>query len=195
MLIATHIHQKEHDDSCSRYTIPVRVIYNKQTKYVKEGFIDEVKQRKGEAVMAKVDWLLDADIRKRLEIRQLSIKPPNKDLKHPQNWMPPKSALQQFGKLVQCQLDYFGTIGSHDASLPNFISEGCLSKLDDGSIQIDLGSETFIQDRKSLITIEENTLNEKLRECQQSEKKSRATHSTEREKWQKGTDTIYSKVL
>ncbi|CAC5410205.1 unnamed protein product [Mytilus coruscus] len=41
--------QKEHDESCSRYTVPVRVMYNKQTGYVKEGFIDEVKQRKGEA--------------------------------------------------------------------------------------------------------------------------------------------------
>ncbi|CAC5398138.1 unnamed protein product [Mytilus coruscus] len=323
--------QKEHDESCSRYTVPVRVMYNKQTGYVKEGFIDEVKQRKGEAEMAQADWLLDADIQKSLgngkcvvnyvtsadidtvvihilavsqfwprnedntfkypvylilqkkkpelfnitglltlfektynrnigltiacvlsmggndflpnfhgishdhllsevlkdedlrnnlvtvsreehqlhlskrfllntnmyiclykrmycpsnlknellsleEIRQLTIKPPNKDFKHPQNWMPPKTALQQLGKLVQCKLDYFETIGRHDASLPNFISKGCLSKLDDGSIQIELGSETFIQDQKSLITIEENILKEKLRECQQSDnKKSRAT--------------------
>ncbi|CAC5410219.1 unnamed protein product [Mytilus coruscus] len=43
--------QKEHDESCSRYTVPVRVMYNKQTGYVKEGFIDEVKQR-----MERLKW-------------------------------------------------------------------------------------------------------------------------------------------
>lgn len=57
----------------------------------------------------------------------------------------------------------FGTIGSHDASLHNFLSKGCLSKQDGGPIQIDLGSETK---RKSLIRIVENTQQEKLRECQ-----------------------------
>ncbi|CAC5410193.1 unnamed protein product [Mytilus coruscus] len=40
--------QKEHDESCSRYTVPVRVMYNKQTGYVKEGFIDEVKNKEKE---------------------------------------------------------------------------------------------------------------------------------------------------
>lgn len=53
----------------------------------------------------------------------------------------------------------FGTIGSHDASLHNFLS----SKQDGGPIQIDLGSETK---RKSLIRIVENTHQEKLRKCQ-----------------------------
>ncbi|VDH95105.1 Hypothetical predicted protein [Mytilus galloprovincialis] len=113
--------------------------------------------------------------------------------------MPPKTALQQLGKLVQCQLDYFETIGYHDASLPNFISRGCLSKLDDEYIQIELGSNTFIQDQKSLITIEENTLKETMPTVGQQKEQSNKTEvtgrTTEREKWQKGTDTIYSKVL
>ncbi|CAC5362524.1 unnamed protein product [Mytilus coruscus] len=43
------------------------------------------------------------------EVRQISIKPPGKPIKHPKLWMPPKSALKQVLKLINCQIAYLLT--------------------------------------------------------------------------------------
>ncbi|VDI60745.1 Hypothetical predicted protein [Mytilus galloprovincialis] len=97
------------------------------------------------------------------EIRQLSIKLPGKEFKHPHTWLPPTSALDNLADLVQLQLDYFATIGLHSASLPNFISKGCLNKLQDNSIKINLGEDVFVSNRSLLLSIDEKELLIKLK--------------------------------
>ena len=68
------------------------------------------------------------------EVRQLSIKRPNKDFRHPQSWMPPVSGLKMVAKLVQCQIDYMLTVWCHDALLPDFKSYGCIMRSNAGEI-------------------------------------------------------------
>ena len=64
------------------------------------------------------------------QIRQLSIKLPNKNFRSPQQWMPPMSALKRLAALIQCQIDYFLTSWNHSSMLPDFVSYGCLCKTD-----------------------------------------------------------------
>ncbi|CAC5403428.1 unnamed protein product [Mytilus coruscus] len=61
-------------------------------------------------------------------IRQMSIKPPGKQQKHPKFWIPPKSELIKITKLINCQIKYLFTVWTHDAVLPNFLAEGMFEK-------------------------------------------------------------------
>ena len=97
------------------------------------------------------------------EIRQISIKVPGKEFKHPQTWMPPISAIKQLAKLVQCQIAYFLTVLNPQASLPNFISIGCLEKRKDGTTWYNLGAESHVDNKETLLTIPEKDLAEKLK--------------------------------
>ena len=81
------------------------------------------------------------------EVRQLSIKPPKKDFRHPQSWMPPISGLKLLAKLIQCQIDYMLTAWSHDALLPDFLSYGCIMRSDAGEITYDMGPDVHVDDK------------------------------------------------
>ena len=61
-----------------------------------------------------------------------------------QFWMPPHSALMKVARIITLQVQYYMTIGLPDAKLPAFLSSGCFSKRDDGSIEYDFGEEAFM---------------------------------------------------
>ena len=98
------------------------------------------------------------------EVRQLSIKLPNQSIKRPpQQWMPPKTALQQLCKVTQCQIDYLLTSWNHGADLPNFLDSGCLIKNDEGDVFYDLGPHIHIDDEANLLEIPEAELLDKIK--------------------------------
>ena len=41
------------------YTVPVRAIFKKETGFVHQSVLHDIKQRKGEAEMVRVDWQLE----------------------------------------------------------------------------------------------------------------------------------------
>ena len=47
-------------------------------------------------------------------------------LNPPDNWMPPKSVLNQMVSLINLQIEYLLSVGKHKAALPNFLARGCL---------------------------------------------------------------------
>ncbi|CAG2244896.1 unnamed protein product [Mytilus edulis] len=79
------------------------------------------------------------------EVRQISIKPPGKPIRHPKLWMPPKSALKQVLKLINCQIAYLLTTWKHDAVLPDFQKDGCLRKDASGNVHYDFGKDARIE--------------------------------------------------
>ncbi|XP_053400011.1 uncharacterized protein LOC123523032 [Mercenaria mercenaria] len=90
------------------------------------------------------------------EMRQLSILPPRAksllEYKNPQNWMPPASEIEQLSKNVQCLAEYYLTAGKHDAPLPNFLENGCLQRLPDGTIEYNLGRDSSIKEVQEAFT-------------------------------------------
>ena len=92
------------------------------------------------------------------EVRQLSIKPPNKDFRHPQSWMPPVSALQTLAKLIQCQIDYFLTCWDHGALMPDFLSYGCISRTDTGDLIYTMGPDMHTDDKTTLLHLSDEDL-------------------------------------
>ena len=108
------------------------------------------------------------------EVRQLTIKPPTlknqtssdaitfsfsdgqANLRHPRQWLPPKSCMENLCTLYDAMLEYFSGLGRHDAALPDF-SVTCLdSKKRDGSYN--LGKEAHVTRLKDLLTINESEL-------------------------------------
>jgi hypothetical protein len=104
------------------------------------------------------------------EIRQMSIIPTNAKTilyyRSPQSWMPPASAIDQLGKNVECLIAYYMTAGTHNSPMPNFLQDGCLIKLKDGSIEYDLGPDVHIKDVKESLVIDQASLLEKMRQYQ-----------------------------
>ncbi|KAL3886505.1 hypothetical protein ACJMK2_026490 [Sinanodonta woodiana] len=45
------------------------------------------------------------------EVRQMTIKMPGKEFRHPQTWMPPESALRHLGSLIQAQIEFYLLLG------------------------------------------------------------------------------------
>ena len=92
------------------------------------------------------------------EVRQLSIKRPNKDFRHPQSWMPPMSGLKMVAKLVQCQIDYMLTVWCHESLLPDFKSYGCIMRSDAGEIIYDMGPDMHVEDKDSLLILSDTEM-------------------------------------
>ena len=72
--------------------------------------------------------------------------------------MVPKSALLQFIKLINCQIQYLLTAWKHDAPLPDFIGSGCLMKDAEGNIQYKFGSDIRIGTREDVLTLPEDDI-------------------------------------
>lgn len=81
------------------------------------------------------------------EVRQLTIKPPNKEFRHPQTWIPLEGALKKLGSLIQCHIDYLMSTWNHEADLPKFLEYGCLLKTTDGDIIYDLGDDIHVPEK------------------------------------------------
>ena len=117
---------------------------------------------------------LNCDIFTMKEVRQLSIKLPNRsEFRHPQSWMPPESALKNLCRLTQCQADYLMTAGDHSAELPNFVERGCLIKSNDGHVAYNLGNDTYTREKKLLLEIPEDELSAKMKEAKVSKSKTK----------------------
>ena len=110
------------------------------------------------------------------EIRQISIKDPKKtEYKHVQKWLPPRSVLLKFVKLIDCQIDYLFTLGHHEATLPDFVAKGCLLRDNFGNIYYDFGGEAKFSNKEDLLVLNERELSQKLNMLMQSEKKKTTT--------------------
>ena len=84
--------------------------------------------------------------------------------------MPPITALQQLAKLVQCQIEYLLTVCSPGATLPDFLSIGCLEKREDGSTFYNLGPDSHVDNKEQLLKIPESELEMKIQELTQSKR-------------------------
>ena len=96
------------------------------------------------------------------DVRQISIKPPGKDVRPPNAWLPPVCALRALVNLLNCQIDYLFTVWHHDALLPKFLERGCLRIDENGKVQYDFGTESRTENYTLLLTIEEEELKKKM---------------------------------
>ena len=77
----------------------------------------------------------------------------------PQRWLPPETAVCRLAQLVELQIKYLGSVGRHDATLPNFLEKQCLRKNESGEVEYDFGPEASINvnDIPSLKTKQKDT--------------------------------------
>ena len=91
------------------------------------------------------------------EVRQMSIQiptPKKKEVRrNPQLWMPPELVVEQLSKNVSCLILYYLSAGNHSAQLPDFLTNGCLTKTKTGEIEYDFGEHAYISDLQYLLTI------------------------------------------
>lgn len=106
------------------------------------------------------------------EVRQMSIKLPNKDFKHPQSWLPPVSVLKTLTKLIQCQIDYLLTCWNHEALMPAFLSYGCITRTDAGDLIYTMGPDMHTDDKITLLHLSDEDLAAAIRRSKIVRKKS-----------------------
>ena len=98
------------------------------------------------------------------EIRQISIKLPEKPTRDPQKWLPPLSAIKKVMCLIQSQIDYLLTVCKPEADLPDFIGNGGLRKTKEGDIMYDFGADVRYTHENELIIVPEDVMKLRLRE-------------------------------
>jgi hypothetical protein len=64
--------------------------------------------------------------------------------KHPQKWMPPKSALESMAQLIQLQISYLEMAGEASAILPDFLASDCLCQNASGEVEYNFGIDSFV---------------------------------------------------
>ena len=97
------------------------------------------------------------------EVRKLSIKHPVKpEFEQPNRWMPPESVLSYLAMLYDYQIEYLMTAGKSDAQLPDFMVKGCLRTSEDREIEYNFGDEVYIENQKTLLSLDELELSEKI---------------------------------
>lgn len=107
----------------------------------------------------------------------------NAKIKHPTYWMPPKSALEQFVKLINCQITYLFMLGKPDAKLPDFSSLGPFQKDSGGNIAYDLGPEVGINNLNEVLSDSYENLKHAINQAKKVRKrKSLPTHCTPKKK-------------
>ncbi|KAH3856425.1 hypothetical protein DPMN_099013 [Dreissena polymorpha] len=60
-------------------------------------------------------------------------------------WLPSESAVLRLAQLMNLQIKYLETMGTHNATLPNFLQSPCLRKISAGEIEYDFGPESSFQ--------------------------------------------------
>ena len=63
----------------------------------------------------------------------------------PRNWLPPETAMQRLGELVQLQIKYMETVGKHDAVNPDFLQYSVLQRNTSNEIVYDFGPESYFK--------------------------------------------------
>ena len=64
-------------------------------------------------------------------------------------WLPPESVIRRVAELVQLQVDYLLTVGSHEKPQPDFLSKNCLKKTE-GKVEYDFGPDAHFDSVESL---------------------------------------------
>lgn len=131
------------------------------------------------------------------EVRQLTIKVPTiKDTnqnRNPKLWLPASSVLRKLSLNVICYIKYLLTAGTADTRLPNFLSDGCLTKSVSGEIEFELGEEAHVEDISSMILVPPNVLLEKNKQTRKKTTSKRKQNETpqkgRRKKLQNRTST------
>ena len=72
--------------------------------------------------------------------------------RNPKLWLPPESVIRRLAELIQLQIDYLVTVGSHASPQPKFLSKNCLMKTD-GTVEYDFGPDAYFVSMDSLRTL------------------------------------------
>ena len=72
--------------------------------------------------------------------------------RNPKLWLPPESVIRRLAELIQLQIDYLLTVGSHASPQPKFLSKNCLKKTD-GTVEYDFGPDAYFVSIDSLPTL------------------------------------------
>lgn len=130
------------------------------------------------------------------EVRQMSIKLPGKEVKIPQQWLPPMSAIRKVLCLIKSQIDYLLTVCKPEADLPDFIGNGGLRRTKEGDIIYDLGEDVRYNNENELTTIPEDLLLERIdhmsQVTRQRKKKRDLSESPQKENSHRGAKRIPS---
>ena len=68
----------------------------------------------------------------------------------PRKWLPPKSAINRLGELIQLQVDYLQNAGIHGAENPNFLLSNTLKQNSSGEIEYDFGPDSHFENLEEL---------------------------------------------
>ena len=72
----------------------------------------------------------------------------------PRKWLPPESAILRVAELVQLQVLYLETAGTHDAICPDFLKSSCLHKNCSNEVVYDFGPDSHFTTIEDLPTLE-----------------------------------------
>ena len=67
----------------------------------------------------------------------------------PKLWLPPESVIRRLSELIQLQIEYLLTVGSHGSLQPDFLSKNCLKKTE-GKVEYDFGPDAHFASEDSL---------------------------------------------
>jgi hypothetical protein len=93
---------------------------------------------------------------------QLSTSKSKEVVRNAQLWMPLKCVIERLSRNVSCLINYYMSAGRHFALLPDFLTEGCLTKLLSGEIEYDIGPEAYAKDVQCELKICEEDLMQKM---------------------------------
>ena len=96
------------------------------------------------------------------DVRQVSIKYPQKIMKNPQKSMPPVSALERIVCLINSQIEYLLTVCKPESDLPDFLSNGGMRQTNEGKVVYDLGPDVHYNKDSDILTKDEQQLKQKL---------------------------------
>ena len=68
----------------------------------------------------------------------------------PRKWLPPKTAINRLGELIQLQIDYLQNAGIHGAENPNFLLSNTLKQNSSGEIEYDFGPDSRFENFEDL---------------------------------------------
>ena len=114
---------------------------------------------------------IDADAVSLDAVRQMSIKLPSKQVRHPTSWMPPRSALLKVIQLVNWQLAYLLSVSKANANLPDFSTYQCFRTGSKGIVQYNFGEDVKVENVQALFTLSEDDMKSLMSTASKARKK------------------------
>ena len=104
----------------------------------------------------------------------------------PRKWLPPESAINRLGELVQLQIHYMETVGKHDAVNPDFLKYSCLQRNASNDTEYYFGPDSHFSSFEELPSIDSLLSSSKKRQLdstpQKGLRRKRALTSTPKSK-------------